>query len=408
MLERVHPSSVVRLVDREWGRELRDGRRGDTSELRVVCPFIKRPALIQLLGEDDPGTLRVVTRFNLADFGAGVSDISALRHVLELGGTVRGIRGLHAKVFIFGSTRSAVTSANLTGGGLRRNHEFGCVSEEEAFVSACRAYFDELWVSAGDNLTTEMLDKWEIVLQAFKDTGGRLYAASRLPDFGTVDDQGLPQSQAGFTTESQHTQSDGWYTESTNSFVKFFGRGNDRESGTRDVLEEIDTSGSHWSCTYRRRPWQVVDGDTMFITRLTKQDGVNGALIYGRAIGQKHKPGRDEATPAEIDRRAWRAEYGKYVRVHHAEFVAGTLGNGVQLNELMDELGADAFATTQANLVTGGNTNPRNAYLQQPAVRLSADGATWVTQRLEAAMTQHGRVPETDLRQLDWPTVAGV
>jgi hypothetical protein len=37
-----------------------------------------------------------------------------------------------------------------------------------------------------------------------------------------------------------------------------------------------------------------------------------------------------------------------YIRVHHAEFVAGTIGNGVSLNELMDELG-QSFMATQRN-----------------------------------------------------------
>ncbi len=49
-----------------------------------------------------------------------------------------------------------------------------------------------------------------------------------------------------------------------------------------------------------------------------------------------------------------------YVRVHHGEFVAGTLRNGVRLSELMDTLGSDAFVSTQNHARTGsGNTDPR-------------------------------------------------
>ena len=38
----------------------------------------------------------MITRFNLADFAEGVSDIEALRLLLDAGANIRGIRNLHA------------------------------------------------------------------------------------------------------------------------------------------------------------------------------------------------------------------------------------------------------------------------------------------------------------------------
>ena len=72
--------------------------------------------------------------------------------------------------------------------------------------------------------------------------------------------------------------------------------------------------------------------------------------VFGRAIGMAHKPGRDDATEADVARRSWKERYRRYVRVHDAEFVSGSLENGVSLNEMMDALRADAFASTQRNL----------------------------------------------------------
>ena len=43
-----------------------------------------------------PGNVQVITRFNLADFAEGVSDIEALRLLLDAGADIRGIRSLHA------------------------------------------------------------------------------------------------------------------------------------------------------------------------------------------------------------------------------------------------------------------------------------------------------------------------
>jgi hypothetical protein len=93
------------------------------------------------------------------------------------------------------------------------------------------------------------------------------------------------------------------------------------------------------------------------------------------------------------------------IRVHDGEFVAGTLADAVSLGELMDALGAEAFATTQRNALIGaGNVDPRQAYRQQPAVRLSHEGAAWLDARLEEAFARAGRLSAARLAQLDWPT----
>ena len=111
-----------------------------------------------------------------------------------------------------------------------------------------------------------------------------------------------------------------------------------------------------------------------------------------------YKPVRDDATPAEIKLKPWKEQWSRYIRVHHAEFVDGTIANGVSLNELMDTLKADSFASTQRNAAHGeGNTNPRHAYSQQAAVKLSPEGLSWLGNRLEAAFEAHGKVSRESL-----------
>jgi hypothetical protein len=91
--------------------------------------------------------------------------------------------------------------------------------------------------------------------------------------------------------------------------------------------------------------------------------------------------------------------------VHDAEFLAGTLRNGVRLSALMDELGPDSFAITRQNAIRGsGNINPRMSLRQQPAVRLSSEGLAWMHEHFEEALRRHGRLPAESLIRLDWPT----
>ena len=79
------------------------------------------------------------------------------------------------------------------------------------------------------------------------------------------------------------------------AFVKFFGVSSNRASRSRSVLEEVQRSGCHWACTYPKgkRPRQVQDGALMFMGRLVKEP--NDILIYGRAVGMSHQPGRSPA-----------------------------------------------------------------------------------------------------------------
>lgn len=297
---------------------------------------------------------------------------------------------------MLGTTRAAVTSANLTKRGLAGNHEFGCISEEAAFVNASSAYFDALWDAARTDVTSQQLDDWEHLVGEHLDGGARPAAAAALPDFGAI--------VTGTATALPDLAPPGWPAESGQAFVKFFGEGSNRADHDASTMGEVQRSGCHWACTYPadKRPRAVRDGDTIFVGRLVARP--NDTMIFGRAIGREHRHGQDDATPQDIALRPFKVHWPHYVRVHHGQFVAGTLGNGVSLAELMGTLGTDAFASTRANAAAGhGNTDPRRAFRQQPHVRLTPEAAAWVTARLEEAFRLHGVVPAEALDQLDWP-----
>jgi hypothetical protein len=108
----------------------------------------------------------------------------------------------------------------------------------------------------------------------------------------------------------------------------------------------------------------------------------------------------------DIALRAFKKSWPRYIRVSGAEFVAGTMSNGISLNELMDTLGSNSFVPTQRNAKLGeGNTDPRRAYMQQAAVELSIEGREWLAERLQLAFDRYGKVPQDALDQLDWPKV---
>ncbi|ADZ70453.1 phospholipase D family protein [Polymorphum gilvum] len=385
---------TIRLVDKDWAREFAEAAAKGGGDLRIVSPFIKAGVLYRL-PLAAPGVARVITRFNLADFAEGVSDIAALRALLEAGVSVRGVRNLHAKLYVF-ADRAIVTSANLTEAALSRNLEFGFVSADAGVLETCRAYFDDLWARCGPDLTAGMLERWEPIMSRHRLSHGQPIRQEKLADFGV--DVGFASPLAWATLPL--------VAEAAQAFVKFLGVSSDRFALSYPTAELVRRANCHRLLAYpaAKRPTGVREGAVMYIGRLTRDpNGKNDIHVFGRAIAVRHEPGRDDATDKEIARQPWLATWPRFVRVHHAEILAGSLANGISLNDLMDHLGPNSFAPTKRNVSRGsGNTDPRRAYRQQPAVEVSAEGRAWLDERFQAALETHGIIPKADLEALDW------
>jgi hypothetical protein len=382
------------LIDNGWNDVIEKASNADRSALRVVCPFIKLPSMKRLLAGDRPKVLQIITRFHLGEMCDGVNDTEAFRLLLKHGAKIRGIRNLHAKLYLFGDQRAIVTSANLTEAAMLRNHEFGFVTDDSRVIEPCRTYFDTLWSRAGKDLDLARLEKWEERIRRVLETGSRPSTKAGLPDEGT---------DVGFSTQDWGGAAG--VEEAPQSFVKFFGEGDNRASAGIDVLDEVRRSGSHWACTYptSKRPRQVEDNAVIFMGRLVGNP--NDIMIYGRAVGMRHVEGRDEASAKDLKRRPWKVEWSNYIRVHDAQFVAGTLENGIRLSALMDELKFNSFVTTQANSRKGsGNTDPRKAFSQQPSVQLTKEAFAWLSVRLAEAFRMHGKLTDAQMETLDWPS----
>jgi hypothetical protein len=229
---------AIRLVDARWGEELQDTLRADASTLRIVSPFIKSGAIDRLLALR-PTRIQVITRFSMADFDEGVSDIRALQALLDAGASVRGIRNLHAKLYLFGASRAIVTSAILTAAALDRNHEFGMVADDAEVIAACHSYFADLWQRGGADLARRQLDAWDQTVTRRRAAGGRPNRENGLPDFGAV--AGLTPSPASLPTV---------VADARQAFVKFLGEGDNRAPLSFATIEEVKRAGCHWAVAY--------------------------------------------------------------------------------------------------------------------------------------------------------------
>ena len=203
---------TIRLVEEGWGKELREALRVDPSHIRIICPFIKVDAIEMLLSLQS-SSIQVITRFNLADFSEGVSDVAALRGLLGANASVRGVRNLHAKLYLFGNSRAIITSANLTVAALNRNHEFGMVAESPEIIQQCRAYFDSLWKRAGNDLHNGQIEEWDKKVSRHRLQGGHPDKTASLGDYGV--DAGISSSPLSGVPDV--------FADASQAFVKLLG-----------------------------------------------------------------------------------------------------------------------------------------------------------------------------------------
>jgi len=379
-----------RLIDSDWKRLLMQEIANARHEIRIISPFIKGVAAKDFLGRRRIRPL-VITRFNLGDFYQGVSDIEALKFLLKRGGDIKGVRNLHAKAYIFDDRCAVVTSANLTSAGITRNQELGFVTHEPSLIAICKEYFNRLWNAAGDPITSETVQAWEAKLDETHRRAGRHQRRPRLPDYG---------AELGYASDLISASPNGLQPLEADAFIKFLGTSKNRAESSLPVLEEVKRAGCHWALAYplNRRPRQVPDGAIMFIARLVHND----TLIFGRAIGTKHKPGRDDATPDEITARPWKARWPHYIRVRDGKFVAGPLENGVSLNQMISKLGPKAFEITSKAPVTASTyRNPRLVLMRRAAIKLSTEGAAWLARELDKKFLAHGCLTEEQLSSID-------
>ena len=384
----------VWLVDGNWRKTFDESIAGNLGDIRIICPFIQRRVVESLLKTALPPSLLVITRFCLSDFCDGVSSISALKVLLEHGAIIRGVKNLHAKMYIFDTRRAIVTSANLTDAALDTNHEAGFVTDDPDIVRSCTSSFSKLWARSGHDLTLDRLSDWERDINEARRSGLLVATGTALRDEGTSVGADLGASQSPLLV-----------TDAGQAFVKFWGESHKRKPWTFSIFDEVERSGCHWACSYPsgKRPRQAKDGDVMYMGRMVSDP--TDIAIFGRAIALAYVRGRDDATPEDIAMRSFKSDWPHYIRVYNGEFLEGTMANGVSLNEMMEDLGSDSFESTQRNARVGhGNTNPRTAYRQQAAVLLSARAKAWIDERLQKAFAIHGMIPAARLAQLDWPT----
>lgn len=389
-----------------WSDRIRDLASMGVA-LDVACPFLKLRTVSTLFPDRAHSPGRVLTRLSFKDMVSGVHDLTAVLHLAKRGARIRALSGLHAKAFIAPGRGCLFGSANLTSSGMENNHEFGALVEAPDFVTQAERWFETLWTGSGEDWPVARLEALNDELEAFKVRQTPTYEDAAFPDYGAIFGEVSSAGEAGGPVAPHHRADSSLFTDDASQFIlKLFGTTSDRLLATDSIVEDLHLGTTHYAYGYPKdqRPRIVEDGAVMLAARLGKNsEGRNETWVFGRAIGSKHRAGRDDATPEEIQQLPWRANWPHYVRVHSAEFVNGVFGDGVPLFEFLREVGPIAFQTTKEKMENGDIRNPMLSLRNQAQVRLSVEGFRALNARLEESFAKHGKVPPAEMAKLEWP-----
>ncbi|MEM6721933.1 MAG: phospholipase D family protein [Bacteroidota bacterium] len=346
----------------------------DTQEIYIVSPFITDNIVKLLLNAFKGRTIRVITRYNLNDFNSGVSSLTAIERLLNNKALIKGVKGLHSKLYLFDQKSVIITSANFTNGGFFNNKEFGILSKEQKIINQSYSYFNDLWDINSKLLNQVKVNEWRNTINKHKSI------PKTTPN---LKDHGASYQESVIVSDQKY-------------FIKFFGKGDERSNLDDHVMTELDGGCSHFALSFSRtandaRPKRYNDGDIVFMARMTQEP--NDYAIYGRAIAHKHHYIRDVASEEDIKHIHWLKDWPILVRVKEPIFLNSTYKNCPKLGDLMNELNYDSFASTKRKYDTGiRDIEPKKTLMRKGDVILSKSGAQWLELAFEKALKKEGKV----------------
>ncbi len=368
-----------RTIHENWLKEF-NNELLDTDIVCIVSPFITDGIVKHLLDNFKGEQIQVITRYNLNEFRKGVSSLTAIERLLKNNAQIKGVKGLHSKLYLFDNKSVIITSANFTNGGFFNNKEFGIISNESNTITESHSYFNDLWKIDSNLLNNNKTNAWKAIIDNSKPAAEK---RKELPDFGTSYQKSIIQDRR--------------------YFIKFFGKGDNRLTLDNSVIDDLKGGCSHFALSFSRnkkdtRPRRYRNGDIVFMARMTKDP--NDYLIFGRAITHVHHDQRDIASGEDIKHIPWLKNWPILVRVKEPKFIDSTFANCPKLKNLMNDLGYDSFASTKRKFDNGCiNINPKKTLMRKGDVILSASGAQWMELAFQKALKKEGQVNQNHIRK---------
>jgi len=249
-----------------------------SKSIKIICPFIKEEIAKKIVSKKGKDIM-IITRYKLSDCYDGVSDLLSLRHFLRMDCQVKGVKDLHAKLYIF-DNRVIISSANLTENGIYKNHEISIMCDDDKIIQDCIKYFDNLWKDAGEELKQAKLIKWINELNSYSEKNPPSKSSkNNLPDYGSK------------IKSKKHMEK----MKSNNNFTYYYFNFESNEHRRWEDALKFGFIAAGYGEYYSKYLKKLRKGDKVFVYLLRNDNGNNIALGYAGycIVMEESKPVRE-------------------------------------------------------------------------------------------------------------------
>ena len=160
----------ARIIATAWTDALAEFVENTRQELLLMSPWFTTAAATLIshnLQDANPVKLQILARLHEEDFTSGTSHVEAFKPSMYPSGTnveIRALPMLHGKILVADRRRVIIGSANMTEGGLHRNHEVCILLDSDKIAQECAAVFFRFWEMA-TKLPEDYLSRLEEVVE---------------------------------------------------------------------------------------------------------------------------------------------------------------------------------------------------------------------------------------------------
>lgn len=363
----------------------------------IISPFIGFRTASALVEAINPGVdLRVISRFDREDFIKGVSSLEALSLIINAGGEIFALRGLHTKLYLFDKVHSIITSANFTVGGLVNNFEIGVLfTQETEIANEVLDYFDDLRNRilqhdedrrTSSKVTKDWIENEKAVIapliqsrpQSTKNTNR--YSRGATLDATSYAD---PLEKLFSSSEPYGGRADVW--------LKFEADSNHRVPNHVRYLVASGPVDPFQSRTYfPTKPRSIMEGDTLYLTVVSYDSSGKGTtIVVGRT--KAHQFREDNVThPGDPAYESWNEHYPYFVELYDIEGFDAEIHRGIPIFDLYRAVSYRTFPSTFSD-PSRTPTSIRHYHQRRDKIRITGQAARYLDDELDARIRKYGR-----------------
>lgn len=347
------------------------------KSIRIVSPFLSNKTaelLCEIVGANKDIECDFVTRLYIEDMIKGANSIASVRKMIDCGIKVYSVNGLHTKLYLFDEEEAIIGSANFTISGLKKNLELSIDTDEESVVSAAGMYVDSVIEQCLEQINgvvdSELCDKIEANYTASyqKYITGKISISTAMYGANIKPTEVLARGPLLIdgkdqVDEIQRVEFDVVHSifaaedealgidPNLKTLIKFGGvRSDENEFATLpDVLYK---EKKIYILNASVRPRSVQNSMQFVFTRGYKdKNGKSVHIIAGRGQIEKFEE-NNIVLPKWIEKYDWMKKYKYYIVVKEFETLNAPLSEGLVLDDMIGEVGADFYTTTSGQELT--------------------------------------------------------